>query len=785
MRDRQIEGAGLTLLALLAATVVTGIAWRHLPLFAADGEDAWRSGRLREASFQNQGPMRELFVPAGWRAEQVAEALDSALIADGDRFRDLVLDRELTVELLGADWPGASSLEGYLFPGTYEVAADAPEERLLADMVKEFRRRFSPAMLQRASDLGLSPHEVVTLASIVERESSLPSESPVIAGVFLNRLQAGVPLQADPTVAYTIDSVEEVAEGTSIYWQRQLTASDLEFDSPYNTYLIEGLPSGPIASPSLQTIMAVLYPADADYLFFVAKNNGAHAFARTLPEHEENVRLYRSTQERDASLEAHASSPASDLQRLVEDTVAPVEGHIGVVVRQLVTGDAAYVDADDHFSMAGLYRLYVMDAAFSHRESGQVSFDERIAIYEAADTQSRPSIDTLLRDSTTVAEAVEEMIVSGSDAAAARLLGKVGGQEATSIARGQGLADTWLSEAGQITTPLDVAHFLELAAAGRAVNESADSEMLSMLGRAEGDPLLAEALPAGVRTPHLASAQDFLRHEAGLLYTSGGPIVIVVMSEALSRPQAAEEAITRLGKLVFEYFESYRPAADRSTAADDSACRTNPSRPTGVGELAGKTIALDPGHGGSDSGATFTFADGTVLKEKDVALDVADRLKDLLIHEGATVYMTRCRDIFLSDAARAAFANSVSIDLFVSIHLNGSAEAARDGTQVSYASRGGGILANYLLGLYAQPALWDALNDHLSLLNDGVRREDFGVLAFSAVPSALTESVYLTNPQEADALRDAGTSETSRRQEIALGHLVGIVNYFRHFGEGD
>jgi len=104
MRDRQIEGAGLTLLALLAATVVTGIASRHLPLFAADGEDAWRSGRLREASFQNQGPMRELFVPAGWRAEQVAEALDSALIADGDRFRDLVLDRELTVELLGADW---------------------------------------------------------------------------------------------------------------------------------------------------------------------------------------------------------------------------------------------------------------------------------------------------------------------------------------------------------------------------------------------------------------------------------------------------------------------------------------------------------------------------------------------------------------------------------------------------------------------------------------------------------------------------------------------------------
>ncbi|HWQ28370.1 MAG TPA: endolytic transglycosylase MltG, partial [Dehalococcoidia bacterium] len=138
----------------------------------------------------------------------------------------------------------------------------------------------------------LTPWQVVTLASIVEREARVPEERPLIASVFLNRLRLGIPLQADPTVQYALANDPANVEAFG-YWKSELTVDDLRLDSPYNTYVYVGLPPGPICNPGLDAIRAVLRPAQTNYLFFVAKPDGSHAFAETLEEHERNVAQYQ------------------------------------------------------------------------------------------------------------------------------------------------------------------------------------------------------------------------------------------------------------------------------------------------------------------------------------------------------------------------------------------------------------------------------------------------------------------------------------------------------------
>ncbi|HLS88437.1 MAG TPA: endolytic transglycosylase MltG [Sphingobacteriaceae bacterium] len=180
-------------------------------------------------------------------------------------------------------------LEGYLFPDTYRLPYDAGAADMVAMMLRRFEEVFSPAWRERARELGLTVHEVVTLASIVEREAQVPEERPVIAAVFHNRLRIGMKLDADPTVIY---AVAWDREATDPYI---LTRSELRTDSPYNTYVYGGLPPGPIASPGAAAIEAVLYPANVDYLYFVSKfdGTGAHVFARTYQEHLRNVAKYR------------------------------------------------------------------------------------------------------------------------------------------------------------------------------------------------------------------------------------------------------------------------------------------------------------------------------------------------------------------------------------------------------------------------------------------------------------------------------------------------------------
>ena len=177
--------------------------------------------------------------------------------------------------------PAAVDLEGYLFPDTYALPRRATAAALVQMMVTRFQKQVGGDLPQRAAAAGMSVHEAITLASIVEKETGKPEERPLVAAVYTNRLKIGMGLQCDPTVIYAL---QRAGRDT-----KNLTREDLQYDSPYNTYRYAGLPPGPIASPGKASIDAALKPAAVPYLYFVSRNDGSHAFATTLAEHNKNV----------------------------------------------------------------------------------------------------------------------------------------------------------------------------------------------------------------------------------------------------------------------------------------------------------------------------------------------------------------------------------------------------------------------------------------------------------------------------------------------------------------
>ncbi len=177
--------------------------------------------------------------------------------------------------------PDAQSREGYLFPDTYALGRTVDAESLVAAMVTGFQRTFDAALQAKVAASGLGVRDVVTLASLVEKETGAPGERAVIAAVYRNRLRRGMPLQCDPTVIYALARAGR--------WNGNLTRADLSFNSPYNTYRYPGLPPGPIASPGRASLHAAAEPADVPYLYFVSRNDGTHVFATTLDEHNRNV----------------------------------------------------------------------------------------------------------------------------------------------------------------------------------------------------------------------------------------------------------------------------------------------------------------------------------------------------------------------------------------------------------------------------------------------------------------------------------------------------------------
>ncbi len=228
----------------------------------------------------------------GWRLEEMANYLATTRPAqiDADLFL-LMVRRETAVDFTSYSFtiPDGVTLEGYLFPDTYRIPTDADTAYLINEMLSNFDNRVTPEMRQGYAAQGLSLHEAVTLASIVEREAVVADERPFIARVFLNRLDINMKLQADPTTQYALG----YQAATDSWWKTGLTFADLEVNSPYNSYVVIGLPPGPIASPGLSSLQAVAQPATSDNIFFVADcadgQEGRHLFSVTYEEHLANV----------------------------------------------------------------------------------------------------------------------------------------------------------------------------------------------------------------------------------------------------------------------------------------------------------------------------------------------------------------------------------------------------------------------------------------------------------------------------------------------------------------
>lgn len=211
-------------------------------------------------------------IPEGWTIQQIAPRLATAAGIPADSALKLLRSEDAAKR---RKVPGPT-LEGYLYPATYVFPLGTSVDRMVDQMVSRYRRAWTPAMRAQAQALGMDERQVVTLASIVEREAKVWSERPTIAAVYHNRLKVGMRLQADPTVQYALGGN-----------RARLLYRDIDSvaDNPYNTYRHAGLPPGPIASPSTGAIQATLQPAAGDYLYFVARPNGTHVFTRTLAEH--------------------------------------------------------------------------------------------------------------------------------------------------------------------------------------------------------------------------------------------------------------------------------------------------------------------------------------------------------------------------------------------------------------------------------------------------------------------------------------------------------------------
>ena len=197
----------------------------------------------------------------GSRADFVAASRNAALVRDID--------------------PGAPDLEGYLFPNTYSLPRRTTAAQLVEQMVTAFRDVLTPEIVQRAAARGLTVRQLMTLASLVEKETAKPEERPLVAAVYTNRLRIGMGMQCDPTVIYALEKAGK--------YTGNLTRESLQFDSPYNTYRYAGLPPGPIAAPGRASLDAASAPADVPYLYFVSRNDGSHVFSATLDEHNRAV----------------------------------------------------------------------------------------------------------------------------------------------------------------------------------------------------------------------------------------------------------------------------------------------------------------------------------------------------------------------------------------------------------------------------------------------------------------------------------------------------------------
>jgi len=239
---------------------------------------AMKPSEILKALVEGKVLQHRIVIPEGTASREIGLLLEEAALLPSETFEQAVHNPELASEL----GLSAGNLEGYLFPETYHFQKNTPAEQIVKRMVRQFQSVYDESFQKRAEALGMTQQEVVTLASIIEKETGLGTERALISAVFHNRLKRKMRLQSDPTVIFSLADFDG-----------NLRRKDLFNPSPYNTYRIAGLPPGPISNPGREALYAALHPAESDALFFVSRNNGSHHFSKTLAEHNRAVRKYQ------------------------------------------------------------------------------------------------------------------------------------------------------------------------------------------------------------------------------------------------------------------------------------------------------------------------------------------------------------------------------------------------------------------------------------------------------------------------------------------------------------
>ena len=231
-----------------------------------------------ERLVSGKGIFQSVTIPEGFTVREIALLLEKMQIADGQKF----LAEAASPSLLASFGLQNQGIEGYLFPSTYHFTPATAERDIVIAMAEQFRKVSQPLLAERGGTTLLTAHGILTLASIIEKETGVEAERPLVSAVFHNRLKRQMPLQSDPTVIYGIKD-----------FNGNLTKKDLQEATPYNTYRIAALPPGPICNPSVASIKAAILPADVPYLYFVSKNDGTHLFSETMEAHNRAVKIFQ------------------------------------------------------------------------------------------------------------------------------------------------------------------------------------------------------------------------------------------------------------------------------------------------------------------------------------------------------------------------------------------------------------------------------------------------------------------------------------------------------------
>jgi UPF0755 protein len=263
---------------LFYCLALTKRATRSIRAGEYEFSDSMTPGVVIDKLLRGEIKLYRITIPEDFTTKEIAERLVEFKLIDEETFLELAVDRDF-LNTLGIK---AKSIEGYLFPNTYYFDRSMSTRQIMRIMASEFRKRVTPEMEKRAEELGFDVNQFVTFASIVGKESGNQPEKPIISAVFHNRLKKRMPLQSDPTAVYDLED-----------FSGKIRRSHLKRKSPYNTYIIRGLPPGPIANPGIDSLNATLNPAKVNYLYFVSKKDGSHYFSSSLDMHNQGINRYR------------------------------------------------------------------------------------------------------------------------------------------------------------------------------------------------------------------------------------------------------------------------------------------------------------------------------------------------------------------------------------------------------------------------------------------------------------------------------------------------------------